>query len=203
MSLRELIIKRKSLPLSAAARLVRGAADALGALHAKEIVSGGLSPETIRVTGTIQEPSQLLLTPLGLTNLKQIDALAGGDDDAAGDRLRDYMSPEQRAGGRPDSRSDVYSLGLVFVEMLGTDVHGRPWATAAEDPKAAPPPTSRGFFARLRGASSGATNKLTREVPLPAGIPARWSDFLARCVAVDPSARYQNGSELLAAIPAA
>ena len=37
VSLRELLIKRKNLPLATAARLVRGAADALGALHAKEI----------------------------------------------------------------------------------------------------------------------------------------------------------------------
>jgi serine/threonine-protein kinase len=47
VSLREVLIQRKSLPLSVAARLVRGAADALGALHVKDIVSGGLSPETM------------------------------------------------------------------------------------------------------------------------------------------------------------
>jgi serine/threonine protein kinase len=193
VSLREVLIKRKSLPLTVAARLIRGPADALGALHAKEIVSGGVSPETMRVTGTIENPEQLLTSPLGLTNLKQIDALLDADGDRAGDRLRDYMSPEQRAGEKPDARSDVYSLGLVLLEMLGADVHERPWTTTPRAPS----------VSAAAPGKDGSGEPAGRPLSLPEGLPAAWTAFLTRSVAADPAARFQNASEFLAALPPA
>jgi serine/threonine protein kinase len=203
VSLRDLLLKRKCLALAAAAQLVRGAADALGALHLKEIVSGGLSPETMRVTGTIEAPEQLLLTPLGLTNLKQIDALASADGGADGDRLRDYMSPEQRAGEKPDARSDVYSLGLVFVEMLGGEIHDRTWTTDSGSGKAAVRSGGSKRGAAMVAKSAKPATARPGEVRVPPGLPAPWSAFLARCIASDPASRFQNGSELLASLPKA
>ncbi len=121
-SLRE-ILQTHPLPRSLTRELIQGAADAIGALHGKGIVSGGLSPETIRVTGPPEHPAQLLLSPLGLTNLKQVEALLDPEWDVEGDRMRDYMSPEQRGGAVPDPRSDTFSLGLLLLEMLGGQIH--------------------------------------------------------------------------------
>src|SRR5262245_17032361 len=198
LSLREVLLKRKKLPLAVTARLLRGAADALAALHAKDIVSGGLNPETMRVTGSADAPEQLLMSPLGLTNLKQIDALLHGEGDKDGERLRDYMSPEQRAGEKPDARSDVYSLGLVFIETLGGDVHERPWTTT---------PKRVSTAAQSARASTGSVKSVSEsravETVLPRDVPAAWTAFLARCVAADPGGRFQNAAALLAALPAA
>ena len=118
-SLRALIASRGALPPVPAVDLVQGAADALGALHQAGIVSGGLSPETVRVTGSHDRPEKLLIAPFGLTSLKQVETLLGtmveGD---LSDRSLDYIAPEQKAGGEPDPPSDLYSLGLILLEML-------------------------------------------------------------------------------------
>src|SRR2546425_8403776 len=107
-----LIAWRGAWPPVPAVDLVQGAADALGALHQAGIVSGGLSPETVRVTGSHDRPEKLLIAPFGLTSLKQVETLLGtmveGD---LSDRSLDYIAPEQKAGGEPDPPSDLYSLG--------------------------------------------------------------------------------------------
>jgi serine/threonine protein kinase len=191
LSLRTILQKRPALPRGLAARLIHGAADALGALHGRGIVSGGLSPETIRVTGTVEHPGELLLTPMGLTSLRQMEALLDPSGDAEGERLRDYMSPEQRAGRPPDPRSDIYSLGLLFIEMLGGRVHEPLGAGPGTD---LPPavPEQRPVF---EGAGLAVPS-------LPYGLPLEWGEFLRRTIAPDPGSRIQTIAELVAALPA-
>lgn len=190
VSLRAVLQRQRVLPLTMAGALVRGAAEALGTLHAKGIVSGGLSPETIRVTGSIEAPSQMLLSPLGLTNLRQVEALVDPVD-IEGDRVRDYMAPEQQGGATPDARSDLYSLGLLFIEMIGGTVHE-------------PPPTvgrhrtgSQSVARRRRGIASSFTPLL------PTDLPEAWSQFLLRAIAPSPDVRFTSSVEFLAAIPLA
>jgi serine/threonine protein kinase len=199
LSLRALLQSQRALGTATAARLIRGAAQALEALHTKGIVSGGLSPETMRVTGPTERPGSLLLSPLGLRNLKQADALLDPAGDPEGDRMRDYMAPEQRSGQLPDLRSDLCSLGLVLIEMLGGRVHelfpvlagtsaGEPAERALGTPIARAPGTP----------VSGAFTPV-----LPDGLSEEWKEFLVRATAPAPSDRFATAAEFLAAIPAA
>src|SRR6185436_2960025 len=88
------------------------------ALHEKGIVSGGLSPETMRVISGNTGPEKLLLTPFGLSSLKQLALFPAAAPGGAEDRSAEYISPEQIEGTPPDPRSDLYSLALIFFEML-------------------------------------------------------------------------------------
>jgi serine/threonine protein kinase len=181
ISLRTLLARKGKLPEDEAAALARGAAGALRALHDKGIISGGLSPETMRVAMGEAGPEKLLLTPLGLSDLKQLNLLAG--DAARSDRALDYIAPEQRAGARPDARSDLYSLGVILLEMLC----GPPAGPA--EPDAGPP-----------GAEPASGIR-----PVPEGRAedlGRWMEFFRRALAPQPDARYASAAEFLAAIPA-
>ena len=82
-------------------------ADAVAEAHALGFLHDGLSPETIGITakGHAKIPAFHLGTTLGFVEL-------------AGDRLTDYVSPEEAAGEPGDERSDVYSIGAVLYEML-------------------------------------------------------------------------------------
>lgn len=85
-------------------------ADAVADAHAAGFVHGGLSPDSIVITakGHAKVPAF------------ELAARSGFDQDAAEVRLQDYDSPEEARGQDADERSDIYSVGAVFYEMLTT-----------------------------------------------------------------------------------
>ncbi|MBI4606131.1 MAG: serine/threonine protein kinase [Planctomycetes bacterium] len=198
-SLRTLIARKGAIPRPQARELIRGAADALRALHEKGIVSGGLSPETVRVVEGASGPERLLISPFGVTNLKQVHSLLPrAERTGMGDRSADYISPEQRLGREPDARSDLYSLGLILLEMLGGLV-----------PEQGLPPTrsvAAGVEAAGGAAPGGAAPGDAREPAepaprLPSGLEPGWRSFLERAVARSPDGRFASADDFLAALP--
>jgi eukaryotic-like serine/threonine-protein kinase len=89
----------------------------------------------------------------------------------------DYASPEQIKGKSSGIRSDVYSVGLIFYEMLAGEL---PFSGVAPD-----------IALNLR---------LHRDaVPLreiDAGIPEQLSDIVQRAIQRDPAGRHANAREL-------
>lgn len=96
-------------------------AEALAAAHEKGILHSDIKPENI------------MLTPSGHVKLLDFGVarrVPGADDATRGGSLQDasvmapvggtpaYMAPEVLLGSLPDLRADVFSLGLVFYEML-------------------------------------------------------------------------------------
>jgi serine/threonine protein kinase/tetratricopeptide (TPR) repeat protein len=96
-----------------AARLVAAVADALAHAHARLIVHRDIKPANIILTA---EGSPVLVD----FGLALGDDQAGGGEKGVVSGTPWYMSPEQVAGAahRVDGRTDVYSLGVVFYEML-------------------------------------------------------------------------------------
>ncbi|MEK6323141.1 MAG: protein kinase [Acidobacteriota bacterium] len=91
-----------------------------------------------------------------------------------------YMAPEQLRGQPADARSDVWALGVVLYEMAaGT----RP-------------------FQGHTGFELSAAILSQRPAPLPAKAPVGLQAVIERCIAKEPSQRYQRAGEVRAALEA-
>ena len=82
-------------------------ADALADAHSADIIHGDIRPDNIMIT----PKDRAKFMNFGLSRFTN-----GGRDrlTSAGP----YIAPEELAGHRADSRSDIYSLGAVMFEML-------------------------------------------------------------------------------------
>jgi serine/threonine protein kinase len=96
-----------------AARVVASVADALAHAHSRLIVHRDVKPANIIIT--LDREAVLVDFGIGLDETK-----ADGSERGVVKGTPTYMSPEQVAGEarRIDGRTDIYSLGVVFYEML-------------------------------------------------------------------------------------
>ena len=95
-----------------AAVIVRRVADALGYAHAKGVVHRDIKPANIFMVGRTQ-PRVL---DFGIARISHQHDMLGDDSITAGSPY--YMAPEQLRQEPVDRRGDVFSLGVVFYELL-------------------------------------------------------------------------------------
>jgi hypothetical protein len=103
---------REPLPPSMAVRFLSQIASALEAIHSVGVLHRDLKPANImlRVDGSVS------LIDFGLAKTNETEASLTGSREIFGTPY--YMSPEQGHAEVIDARSDLYSLGVVFYEML-------------------------------------------------------------------------------------
>ena len=100
-------VMEQGLSSRAAARLMDELTDAVAYIHSLGIVHRDLKPSNIIVT----QGGHVKLIDFGLADTR---AHAFLKQSAGTER---YMSPEQAAGGKPDARNDIYSLGVIMQGM--------------------------------------------------------------------------------------
>ncbi len=118
VALSEVMAPKKALPAFRAVSIVKQCVDALRHAHNKGVVHRDLKPSNVML---VEDPDTKTET------VKIIDFGIAKVDEADSQRLTEtgevfgsplYMSPEQCRGERLDERSDMYSLGCMFYELL-------------------------------------------------------------------------------------
>jgi eukaryotic-like serine/threonine-protein kinase len=111
-----------ALPIPTAVEFAYQTASALGAAHKKGIVHRDLKPDNLFVVPDPHQPDRerIKVLDFGIAKLQQgnaADSVKTRTGTLMGTPI--YMSPEQCRGTRTvDHRSDIYSLGIIFFEML-------------------------------------------------------------------------------------
>jgi serine/threonine-protein kinase len=111
--LRQILNEAKKLPTERAVRITLAILDALNYIHSHGIVHRDLKPENVMVNGD----DRIKLIDFGIAGSAGARRLTFTKvTQAMG--TPDYISPEQVRAKRGDSRSDLYSVGVMLYEML-------------------------------------------------------------------------------------
>jgi serine/threonine-protein kinase len=170
-----------AVPITDAVRIARDIAHALGHVHSKGVVHRDVKPENILLS-----PGGAILLDFGHARAPAI--MPTNESRDARKYIvgtANYVSPEQVAGRRvADSRSDIYSLGCVLLEML-TGAVPFTAGSARETMQRRldePPPD-------CRSARPDASDEVVY--------------VLKRSMAVDPAERYMTAGQVVDALTAA
>jgi DNA-binding NarL/FixJ family response regulator len=154
-----------------AAFLVRQMAEALKVLHGAGVLHRDLKPGNVM----LREDGSVVLIDFGMSRQIELDASMTGSGAIFGTPY--YMSPEQGHGRPTDERSDIYSLGIMFYEML---MRRKPY---------------------VAGTPMQVIYKHAHS-PLPELTPElkRFESVLYNCIAKDPDRRYASAEQLVDAL---
>jgi serine/threonine protein kinase len=95
-----------------AVQYLRQIASALEVVHASGVLHRDLKPGNVM----LRKDGSIALIDFGLAKKARLEAEITGKGEIFGTPY--YMSPEQGRGSNVDERSDIYSLGVIFFEML-------------------------------------------------------------------------------------
>jgi serine/threonine protein kinase len=160
------------LPLERAAVWAADLASALARAHQCKIIHGDIKPANVLVT----KEGQVKLSDFGIARFATQVSVSGNILGTPA-----YLSPEQILGGKQDTRSDLFSLGIVLYQMTtgvrpfdGTSVG----AVCAQIVSAEPVPPSHHNPA----------------------LPPAFDHIVMRCLAKDPKQRYVDAESLGASL---
>jgi eukaryotic-like serine/threonine-protein kinase len=169
--MRTMLRKHGKFSAQQAIPMVEQVCRALDSAHSEGVIHRDLKPQNIMrdKQGRIVVMDFGLARSLGDSGLTQTGAIVG---------TMEYMSPEQALGSQLDQRSDIFSVGLIFYELLtGKSPYHADTAIAS-------------------------LMRRTREVAKPASdventVPRSLSAIVSRCLEREPANRYHSVVELL------
>ena len=161
----------KKLASAEAVEIMRQVCLALEAAHSVGVIHRDLKPQNIMRDKT----GRVLVMDFGLA--RTIDG-GGMTQSGAMVGTLEYMSPEQALGKSLDQRSDLFTVGLIFYELL----------------------TGKMPFSADSALASLIKRTQERAAPISDHdntFPAALSGIVSKCLERDPTLRYQTAKELL------
>ena len=171
-TLKEIIVEEKgALPWKWSINIATQIASALEVAHKNNIVHRDIKPHNIIIT----EDGVAKVTDFGIAK-----AVSNSTITAFGSTMGSvhYFSPEHARGGFTDSKSDIYSLGVVMYEMLTGKV-----------PFEADTPVS----VALKHMQEEPTSPLEANPDIPSAV----NNIILKALKKDTSQRYQTATEML------
>ena len=170
--LEDYIKEGKVFTIDEVVRIGADLAQAVQSLHSQDAIHLDVKPENI----LINEKGKLTLIEFGLSHhARYPDLLA--EEMRKGIGSAPYISPEQVAGIRSDSRSDIFSIGVIMYELLTGEL---PFGN----------PQTMGGLRKRMWAEPFPPRAIRREIP-------RWlQEVVLRCLEPRAADRYQSAARL-------
>jgi eukaryotic-like serine/threonine-protein kinase len=176
------VIAKRGLPLKTCFDYALQIAQAIDAIHSASMMHRDLKPTNF----VIAKNDAVTLLDFGLAKVTNRKRRHSRSKRSNAPETRDgtilgtpgYMSPEQVRGQVADGRSDIFSFGAIFYEMLTGH----------------PPFQETTEIATMSAILHKAPPKL------PARIPSPVVRIVRRCLEKEPARRYQAAGELIAAL---
>lgn len=174
-----------SMPVDRAVKIMIQVAFAVQYAHDQGVIHRDLKPTNIMVVkeGAEGEVDVVKLVDFGIAKLTGIDEFNQQTLTKTGEIFGSplYMSPEQCTGTMVDYRTDIYSLGCVFFELL----------------TGAPPFMGENALSTMMKHQTETPMSL-KEASLGTVFPAELEEIVAKLLEKDPDHRYQNANALAA-----
>ncbi len=204
ITLKDALKRRKIWPVGECCDIILQLCDAFGGLHQLGVVHRDVKPDNIMLTRSHQVKLMdlgLIKDAQGLCKLFESEDIMEGKDFAenldkgvlAG--TPEYMAPEQfsdpsladESQSKTDTWTDVYSLGLIFYEMLV----GKKLFVFSPPPNAPQAEFAKALlqFLKVR------TEQVDEAIIPPPNIPYQLWTVIARALHADPTRRQHNASE--------
>src|SRR6266446_4629281 len=168
--LRQLLVEKGKFPPEQAARIMLQICRALEAAHTEGVIHRDLKPQNIMLDsgGRVYVMDFGIARSAYLPGMTQTGALIGTPE---------YMSPEQARGEKLTERSDLFSLGVIFYELL-----------TGQSPYPADAPLGT-LWKRLQ-------EKPKPPVDVDSTIPKPLNDIVMKALEVEPEDRWARAREM-------
>ncbi len=155
-----------------AAEIIEQVCRGLEAAHSEAVIHRDLKPQNIMVdrSGKITVMDFGIARSTAVGGMTHTGALIGTPE---------YMSPEQAKGEKLDARSDLFSVGIIFYELLTGDTPYKAETSMAS------------LYKRTR-------ERVPPPVELVPETPKPLNAIAVRCLEIDKEKRYASAAEILA-----
>jgi len=162
----ELITENKGLPLPDAVFIFKSIVNAISYIHNNGVLHRDIKPGNIQIAqdGSIKLLDFGIAKDIGGNRLTQAGCFIG---------TMQYLAPEQLSGESGDQRSDIWSLGVLFYEILTGELPFNDNSLT-------------GFFDEIKN------NNFSKNNEHLSSFPTDVKKIILQCLNTKPSKRYKN-----------